>query len=57
MAMMGGGLIGPSSGAKGIQLSNSDGTDAFELKDSDGFVIFKVDSKGNIYTRREVRRI
>ncbi len=57
MAMIGGGLIGPSSGAKGIQLSDSDGTDAFELKDSDGFTIFKVDSKGNVFTRRGVQRI
>ncbi len=57
MAMMGGGLIGPSSGAKGIQLSDSSGTDSFIIRDSDGFPKFKVDSNGNLYIRGSVKRI
>ena len=57
MAKMGGGLIGSPFGGKVLQLSDADGTDSFILKDSDGAPIFKVDSKGNIYTRRNIQRI
>lgn len=57
MVMIGGGSIGPSTGAKVLQFSDSAGVDKFELKDSDGFVVFRVDSKGNVYTRRGVMRI
>lgn len=57
MTLMGGGRIGPSSGAKVLQLSNTDGTDSFTIKDSDGFTIFEVNSEGTVKTRRGVQRI
>ncbi len=40
-----------------VQLTDSSGIDAYEIKDSDGFTIFKVDSKGNVFTRRAIKRI
>lgn len=57
MAMMGGGMIGPGTGAKTLQFSDAKGADKFEFKDSDGFVVYKVDSKGNLYIRGEVKKI
>ena len=45
------------AGANVTQLSNSDGTASWEIKDSDGFTVFKVDSKGKVYTRGGVTRI
>ena len=50
-------MIGPGTGAKVLQFSDSAGVDKFEFKDSDGFTLFKIDSKGNIYTRRGITRI
>lgn len=44
-------------GANVIQLSDSAGTSTYEIKDSDGFTIFKVDSKGNVFTRGGIKRI
>lgn len=57
MAMIGGGMIGPTSGAKSLTFKDTLGVDTFELKDSDGFSVFKVDSKGNLYIRGEVKKI
>ena len=57
MAMIGGGKITPLGGATVVQLSDSAGVGKLEVKDSDGFTVFKVDSRGVVYTRREVRRI
>ena len=57
MPLMGGGRIGPSSGAKVLQLSDTDGVDTWEITDSDGFTLFKIDSTGQIYTRRGIQRI
>lgn len=57
MAMIGGGMIGPSTGAKSLQFSDAAGVDKFEMKDSDGFSIFKVDSNGDLYLRGGVKKI
>ena len=57
MPLLGGGRLGTGKISKSIRLNDSAGVDKFELKDSDGFVIFKIDSKGNVYTRRAITRI
>jgi len=51
MSMIGSGMITPLGGARVVQLSDSNGVDSLQVKDSDGFVVFKVDSKGIIYTK------
>jgi len=39
------------------QLSTSDGSTKWILRDSDGFVVFSVDSKGNIRHRGKIGRV
>ena len=57
MPMMGGGMIGPTSGAKVLQLSDAAGTDKLIIKDSDGFTVASIDSKGNLRMKGSVMRV
>jgi len=56
MSMFGGGKFTAGT-SKQVTLNDASGSDTFQVKDSDGFTIFKVDSLGNVYTRRAVQRI
>jgi len=57
MAAFGGGSMTTLGGKKVLQLSDTDGVDTWEITDSDGFTLFKIDSTGQIYTRRGIQRI
>lgn len=45
----------PSVNQQLIEFTADD--DKFEIKDRDGFPIFRIDAKGNVYTRRNLKRI
>lgn len=40
-----------------VQLLDANGIDNWEVKDIDGFSVAKIDSKGNLYLRGNVKRI
>ncbi len=42
---------------KSTIFSDADGVDKYEWKDSDGFVMARIDSKGNLYFRGKVQRV
>lgn len=57
MAMMGGGMMSPLGGAKVITLNDKSGADSLIIKDADGFVVFQVDSQGNLKLKGQVKRV
>ena len=57
MTLIGGGGIGQSNISKTIILNDIAGVDGFVLKDADGFVVFRVDSKGNVKRKGNITRV
>ena len=55
--MIGAGSIGVSSQGNEVILPDIDGTSSFFVRDSDNAPLFKVDSLGNVYTRKSILKI
>ena len=57
MTLIGGGGIGQSNISKTIILNDIAGVDGLVIKDADGFVVFRVDSKGNVKRKGNITRV
>ena len=57
MGLIGAGMITAIGGAKTMNLNDAAGSDKFQIKDSDGFVLFEVDSLGNLKVRGTIGKV
>jgi len=57
VGLMGGGRMTPLGGATTVFLNDIDGTNKLEVRDADGFVVWSVDSKGNMSVKGRTQKV